>query len=264
MLLTLFRDVSHTQHSTVRSDNLSALSKEGKLITIGYSELSSYNSVGILTQLEQYKLQDRLPSPSKESGMFVSESAYNKYEALVRQLPCDLCVRTIAGVFFYDFNWQYTLLDHNYFNYQSCRFYTATPESKDLDITAFPSVIFQVLALGLQFMPEPYTCQSGKECRNSQSTYSHVSAEIQPLFKTRTMNLSFVLARFLRVSWLKNQGLVIEAWNTLGQAIKDAEEMGLHHDWNMSDVTDAESECGKLWAVQMRRRTVVSLFLWDR
>ncbi|KAH8805168.1 hypothetical protein F5884DRAFT_798571 [Xylogone sp. PMI_703] len=233
------------------------------LLIYGYSNFSPYNSIGILHQLEQHNLQTGLPLSSNDFDIFTSSTAYHRYNALVRQLPCHECTHAIVDLYFYDVNWQHTLLDRNYFDGLHERFALAAPGSKEQDIIAFPAVLFQVLALGLQFMPYSYSCGSGKACTNNESKYSDASAELLLLLKRDMIGLPFLLAEFLRVSWLKNRGLILEAWKALSQAVRDAQEMGLHHDTNTLEATSTETACEQLWDMLMKRRTIVNLFLWD-
>lgn len=234
------------------------------LRSIGYSNMHSYNSMDIVKPLEIFGLGEPLHTSSKERDIFASPCAYDRYQSVIGQLPCQACVGEIVDTFFCDVNWQHTLLDRNYFDYQLKQLHSTARGCRDEDAIIFAAVLFQVLALGLQFMPGTHSCYANGACQNSETKYSDTSAELLLLFKRDAMNLTFVLAGLLRVLWLKNRGLVLEAWKALGQVTRDALDIGLHRDNVKIEVADGETACEQLWSLHMERRTMVNVFLWDR
>lgn len=195
--------------------------------------------------------------------MITSPAAGDRYREMIKLLPCNECVRAITVHFFRDVNWQHTLLDRNWFEARLSRFSAMVPVSGEPNSIAFPALILELISLGLQFLPGSQ-CQSHKACSHDSRIYSDAGEEMLRLVKESSIDLDLVLAEFLRVVWLKNQGLVLEAWHALGQVVRDAKEIGLHRNDISFNAVDMESACEQLWTLHMKRRTMVNIFLWDR
>ena len=84
------------------------------------------------------------------------------------------------------------------------------------------------------------------------------------LFEKENLNLISIQAGFLRVTFLKSFGYVVEAYRMVGQVIADAEEAGLHQETDSLQHGSVENTPPRLWYHEMRRRVMVNLWLWDR
>ena len=136
----------------------------------------------------------------------------------------------------------------------------------------FPALLFQCLALALQFQPleddpnlDSLKYAVGMSFDDVASEYSQCGISIMALLGKRHTTLTTVQAGFLRTAFLKNYGMVPESWHSLSQTIRDAQEIGLHRN---------VVECGKpkekpedalnnRWLEQLRRRVWLILSWWD-
>jgi hypothetical protein len=81
-----------------------------------------------------------------------SPSQNDAYLRLVRELPPRLYVYILVNIFFDQVNWQYSIIDRNYFMPQLADFYEASrglfsEDQADVssDVFTFPSLLFQVV-----------------------------------------------------------------------------------------------------------------------
>lgn len=205
-----------------------------------------------------------------------SPSHYDNYLRLLRDLPPRLYVYLLVEIFFEQVNWQYSIVDRNYFMPQLADFYNAVPSifSEDppeisSDVFTFPSLLFQVVGSAFQFLPPDYDrslddlCM-GRSFDDLAKSYSDSGIEMLALFEKESLNLVSVQAGFLRVALLKSFGYVVEAYRMVGQVVADAEEVGLHQESDNPQPSNEESTPPRLWYHEMRRRVMVNLWLWDR
>lgn len=141
-----------------------------------------------------------------------------------------MAINKRVEVFFDDVNWQYFILEKQYFNsLLTCWCATNVETLPHLDHTEFerelyhfPALLFQVVGLAIQFLPlnSPaweFLSQADKAlCQ----TYSDIGVELMMLAKRGPVAITVIQADFLRASWLKNIGKGIEAWRGIGNAIR--------------------------------------------
>lgn len=141
--------------------------------------------------------------------------------------------------FFANVNWHYFILEKYYFDCLFACFSGAPLESvKHLsyeeiikELRYFPAMLFQVLGLAIQFLPfeshvwkylapnELVTCHR----------YSDIGMELMTHLGRENVALTAVQADFLRAAWLKNIGKGVEAWYSVGNAIRSAGPLSLAH-----------------------------------
>lgn len=152
-------------------------------------------------------------------------------EALVAQLPSRPVIEALVEFFFDEANWHYFLLERFYFESLLSRWpptegmkatsYLTTAEMS-MEMRYFPALLFQVLALSLQFVPAegdiwaqiPVTRVSGPW------TYSELGNELLSVLGRPGLALTAVQSDFLRASWLENCGKGIQSWHTFGAALR--------------------------------------------
>ncbi|OCT51656.1 hypothetical protein CLCR_08064 [Cladophialophora carrionii] len=253
-------------------------SRSPDLAAYGYSSVNVHNSLGILQKLENLEVGGtRKSPPRKQRKITLCRPALDIYRAVLKQLPCPSCVRHLVAVFFNEVNWQYTILDRNYFipkleeYYQH---YPLQPPSPPADTTVssekliFSALIFQVLAYALQFIPARYSENLHPPClkdidEDGDGVSEDATMRLLSLLPKDVINLDYIAAQILRTAWLKNRGLIAEAWLVVAQAAINAQEMGLHRDDGKLYASDAESAIEELWEVVLRRRLMLNLYLWD-
>jgi hypothetical protein len=248
------------------------------LASYGYSNVNVHNSLGILQKLENLEVGGACKPPRKQRDISLCQPALEIYQAVLKQLPCPSCVRHLVTIFFNEVNWQYTILDRNYFipkleqYYQQ---YPLHPPSPPPDTTfsseklIFSALLFQVLTYALQFLPARYSETLHASClkgvaEDGDGVSEDATMRLLSLLPKDVINLDYIAAQILRTAWLKNRGLIAEAWLVVAQAAINAQEMGLHRDDGKLYASDAESAIEELWEVVLRRRLMLNLYLWDR
>ncbi|EHK20805.1 uncharacterized protein TRIVIDRAFT_153605 [Trichoderma virens Gv29-8] len=96
-------------------------------------------------------------------------------------------------------------------------------------------------------------------------TYSDLGDELLYFLGRPGFALAAVQADFLRSSWLKNCGRGVESWHTIGNAIRQAQELGLHRQKEIyqSSQSNIEETLSMFWYEQNKKRTWINLFVWD-
>ncbi|KAI6707966.1 hypothetical protein PZA11_003223 [Diplocarpon coronariae] len=248
----------------------------------GYAKSNGSNNttLGIFKKIENLDSDptSRIPSVALHSSDL--GGLKEKYKSMIRQLPAKPYIEQLVACFFHEVNWQYCPLDEATFrdllkDWHSLSFATLNKGPQELppDLQFFPALLFQTLALALQFQPIDYDQSldslkyaAGMSFDDLASDYSESGCQILCLLGKRHTTLVTVQAGFLRTAYLKNCGLVPESWHYLSQNIRDAQEIGLHK----PGFAHARRKEGKpkdvlenLWLEQLRHRMWLILSLWD-
>lgn len=148
---------------------------------------------------------------------------------------------------------------------------------------AFPALLFQMLAVALlvvdedeaeEELAEGLKYAGGMRFEDLAGEYSDAGMELLALLGKREMGVNTVLAGWLRAGALKYLGFVTESWHAVGAAIRDAQEIGLHHDGldprpgtgagaGGEQQSAAEAVLENQWEIQRRRRVWMTLVTWD-
>ncbi|OQD79222.1 hypothetical protein PENANT_c057G08339 [Penicillium antarcticum] len=125
----------------------------------------------------------------------------------------------------------------------------------------------EVTCLTLQFLPSEQieTARvSANDLANSQS-YSDIGDQLLSNLGRPGAALSGVQAEFLRASCLKNAGRGTEAWHALGNAIRQAQELGLHRHREIRQREEAsiDKTLCEFWYDENKKRLWTNLFVWD-
>jgi hypothetical protein len=259
------------EHSKPESDSAAQLS------ALGYAKSNGHNSLGIFRKIENHESDGK----ALRSSMTLSQPDYNglkeKYKSLVRQLPAKNFVDQLLVTFFEEVNWHYSPVDKDLFmeqlrNWNKVSFSVLNRGPQDLpgDIRYFPALLFQILALALLFQPPEYDPAldslkyvSEMSLDDLATDYSESGVAILTLLGKRDLNLVTIQAGFLRTSFLKNSGFITESWHSLGQTIRDAQEIGWHKDPVDRTPQSPEKALEMLWLVEVRRRMWINLQSWD-
>ncbi len=239
--------------------------------------------MGIIKKLEHLATGNAYPLPHAASPgrkiVLLGPASFEVYKTVIRRLPCSACVKALVDLFFAEVNWQYAIVDQNDFDDHLEEYYRQTDDpvpdpqpSLYTDRVIFPALLFQILALAVQFMPAEApqglhdSCLARLTGGDARADCPHHDStkQLLDLLDKDMIDLTYVQAELLRVDWLKNSGLIAEAWHALAQTILDAQEMGLHRDDGKIHASDAETACEQLWQMVLRRRLMLNLFLWDR
>ncbi|KAF2486940.1 hypothetical protein BDY17DRAFT_321689 [Neohortaea acidophila] len=170
------------------------------------------------------------------------DSTTNKYASTIRELPAHRHVDFLVQAFFQNVAWHYDIVDEATFTAQlsqwsalSHKQLTLAPEGLPTSLKAFPALLFQVLAQALLFQPQRHDeClndlkyAADMELSDRAAEYSDAGMRIASSFKKSELSLTIVQATLMRCCFEKTTGAVTEAWHTLGTAIREAQELGLH------------------------------------
>ena len=137
-------------------------------------------------------------------------------------------------------------------------------------LSQFPALLLQVLGVALQMLPREHYKQMsqlnilGKEdFRVLSAKYSNAACELATLLAPNQASLPRIQQWFLRASWLKSEGRAVESWHALGQAIREAQELGLHKEQPRC-FSDGAEDLASLWQREIEKRVWVNLYVWDR
>ncbi|KOS46191.1 hypothetical protein ACN38_g2824 [Penicillium nordicum] len=208
----------------------------------GYSCHGNHHSMSLLRTTEMCGGQRNglFNSPATNIPSFRSD-ADHKYKGLVRRLPSQAYIDILIQTFFSDINWQYDLLDEEFFREHLAEWRKISYSDLErgfrrlaLETIVFPALLFQVLAHALLFHP-PHDAAINSLMTMANMTfydlgteYSDIGADLLALLGKKYISIATVQADLLRASILKSSGKVVEAWHALGTTIRDAQEIGLH------------------------------------
>lgn len=161
-------------------------------------------------------------------------SLRHKFLSLVVQLPSESIISELIDSFFSEVHWYFKVLEEHYFrnllkSWQDIR--NTLLGQSDLgsisrDLQYFPALLFQTLAISLQFLP-PNTeiskvlhLKTLLDCDRLSHEYSKIGMEIMCLLGRHSSTMTAIEHDLLRSSWLKNYSRGTEAWHLLGSAIR--------------------------------------------
>lgn len=140
-------------------------------------------------------------------------------------------VQELIDVYFSEANWYFYLLEEYYFrksyrSWQAIRYNQQSTAHENLHLLYFPALLFQVLAVALQFLP-PGSSTATLPQTNDEAD----SDQLSEWCSTNGVDLMATLGRYnptifgvqhdlMRVFWLKNRGRGTESWYILGGAIR--------------------------------------------
>jgi hypothetical protein len=147
-------------------------------------------------------------------------------------LPSAATLQLLLGVFFDEANWYFGTIDKVFFGHA----FTTWQRTWDIDSVieqrvsadtlSFPALLFQLLALAVQFLPPDSAAEKAalQEPAPSLSALSkHYSESGERLLNTVGRHIGSIVAAqadLMRCAWLKNDGRGAEAWYSLGNAVR--------------------------------------------
>ncbi|KAJ4854713.1 fungal specific transcription factor domain-containing protein [Trichoderma breve] len=205
---------------------------------------------------------------------------WERYKSLVKQLPTRECITKLTDFYFQKINWQYYILDessfrqqlHNWYQLDLQPFAAKKFEVLPADMKAFPALLLEVAATSLLLMTPDRALElndlknvSGMSFETMAVKYSETGMALLNLLGKLQISLTTVFADFLRVAFLKYFGQVTESWHALGEAVKDAQEIGLHRASRdpKPHTDDIAIVIENQWNIQDRRRLWMLLSGWD-
>ncbi|KAF2104194.1 hypothetical protein NA57DRAFT_70411 [Rhizodiscina lignyota] len=193
---------------------------------------------------------------------------------IIQRLPSPEIMNELVHNFFNEVHWFYIMPDKDLFTEDLSRWLAAYPHGSKIetftkDMEAFPAVLFQILALSLHFTTPDCTAADTLAVRDPTSSdrlsryFSDAGMELLDTLGRHNPSIMFVQADFLRTAWLKNCGRSTEAWQTLGTAIRQAQELRLHRKGKLKKYSTDEEEQRAMWYDEYKSRLWAGLFAWD-
>ncbi|RDW68008.1 hypothetical protein BP6252_09404 [Coleophoma cylindrospora] len=234
----------------------------------GYSLSSSTNTyIDLQTSL--------LPqTPLKQSPPLRNAGTLDKFREVLGLLPSKQITKELVSNYFVEANWYFLVLETFYFN----QLHETWSESKNkglnhmpLQMQHFTPLLCQVLAVSLQFLPLDRPCAEALRLENLEAAdqlsyrYSAAGAELMSALGRHQSSVVAVQHDLMRSLWLKNRSRGTESWYALGDAIKQAQDLGLHLQSCIpqSESIDLEKTLSNLWYDEYKRRLWITLFVWD-
>jgi hypothetical protein len=187
-----------------------------------------------ISQVIRYA-KEETPSTQYVIPPHVQHKIRSDYYGLVRRLPskahCEILIRN----FFSGINNVNCPLEETFFREQLRRWWDLAysillergPEELPEDLKFFPALLFQVLAISLQFLPRSYDSRLCELRFGPTQTFVDLSREYSScgvataqLLKRSKPTLVGVQQSFLRDSWLVNEGDILTAWEHSGKTVK--------------------------------------------
>lgn len=176
----------------------------------------------------------QLPALNSTYSAPLTSQTMRNLSDLCAMLPSQAITRELIEIYFSEANWYFALLEKHYFEklYSSwCALGNHSRENGHFeglsrDLLYFPALIFQVLAVALQFTPPSVPCVQAlgvdtfarRDCLSSD--WSARGMEIVRVVGRHEPTITAVQNDVMRVLWLKNSSRGREAWHVLGGAIR--------------------------------------------
>ncbi|RKL00315.1 hypothetical protein BFJ71_g5803 [Fusarium oxysporum] len=200
--------------------------------------------------------------------------APSEYMSIIRELPSPRHIDILVQDFFKNVAWHYDIVDEATFINQLAQWGRLThnqfkggPDALPATLRSFPALLFQVLAQALLFQPAQYNESLNDlkyavdmELSDRAAEYSDAGRRLASSFRKSEPTLTGVQAELMRACFEKTTGAVIEAWHTLGTAIRDAQELGLHL---IEPESTTYSKTEKPSDRELGRNVWLILHLWD-
>lgn len=242
----------------------------------GYS-FANGNNASVSKQLLHDK--DFFSELDKTSANTHDEGAHKQFQIFLSKLPGKADVEKLANSYFVIVNWQYSFLERYDFYKLLRQWQTLTAEGStisegqdmQLEMRMFPALLFQVLALALQFLPNDLRFPGLLESTGASSYdslayhYSQMGMQLLDLSGRLRGNLIGVQHDLLRASVLKNFGRITESWHAHTNAIRQAQDLGLHRQSAIqkNGTEEVKNTLALVWHDEMKRRLWLNLFVWD-
>jgi hypothetical protein len=99
---------------------------------------------------------------------------------------------------------------------------TGATETLSVELRCFPALLFQTLAITVQFVPPTFNIGevSDLDALQLSQKYSDNGVELVQLLGHQGTSMIMVQHDLLRAAWLKNRGRGAEAWHALSDAIR--------------------------------------------
>lgn len=243
---------------------------------IGYSLQKETNALQSLQKSfripdEMIRLHD--PLAMNSNNPLADLSLASHYRSLVALLPPLAISKALIDTYFDEVSWYSAQLDRYYFEADYALWQrTYNPAyMRDLsrDLQFFPALLFQVLAVAVQFLPPDKLTTSLLRIEDPANRerlshrYSTAGTEIMALLKRHNPTLASIQHDQIRALWLKCCSRGTESWHSLSDAVRQAQDLGLHLQDEVLQGQNVGETLYRLWFDEHKRRIWVALFIAD-
>ncbi|CAO1598731.1 hypothetical protein XANCAGTX0491_002491 [Xanthoria calcicola] len=246
--------ISTTPVSSVPSFSCDRKSLDG----LGYLQNNADNLLGYLKTMDLYSDHDL------ESTL--STSSPPKITAEVSELLSKVPHRTVTDILIQHFlteaNWIYEMIDPNTFLERYDDWWSHP--CRNVQDVEFAALLLRLCSYTAQFLPsQNYTADtilgaSLSTIRQECDATANALASTQ-FVQSSSRSIVRIHQLFFRACYLKNEGDMKGSWDVLSEAIREAQELGLH-----LDLRKGQGKFTSEYDVEMGKRTYWNLWLWDK
>ncbi|CAL8574990.1 hypothetical protein XPA_000936 [Xanthoria parietina] len=225
---------------------------------LGYLQNNADNLLGYLKTMDLYSDNDL------DSAL--STSSPPKITAEVSELLSKVPHRTVTDILIQHFlteaNWIYEMVDPNTFLERYDDWWSHP--CRNVQDVEFAALLLRLCSYTAQFLPsQNYTADTilgaslstiRQECdatANALASSRFVQSSSRSIVRIHQL--------FFRACYLKNEGDMKGSWDVLSEAIREAQELGLH-----LDLRKGQGKFTSEYDVEMGKRTYWNLWLWDK
>jgi hypothetical protein len=231
------------------------------------------------------RVPNRYPATPLVDGATFGPSSY---DSIIAHIPNDTVVDDLTSILFAEADWYFSVLDRPYLD-ELRRLWDLRQAQGDnhvrdvlsrgpnrpvfvrdlSEVQYYPTVLFQVMALALHFLPascptrDMLKLHNHAEADRLSKIYSDTGQELMKILGRIDSPITGVIADIMRCGWLKNSGLGSHSWHALNDAVRQAQDLGLHLASDVDTDGTIEQTVRALWYDEFRRRVWVCVFTWD-
>ncbi|KAG9947315.1 hypothetical protein KCU85_g5842, partial [Aureobasidium melanogenum] len=174
-------------------------------------------------------------------------------------------------------NWSYEIVQQYYFNSLLTQWVEASETTASInlgllsrDLQYFPALVFQIMALTLMYIPLSEAAKflhvmDGQSLDTQSNHYGDLGMKLMDLLGRRNPSVVGVQHDLVRFAWLKNFGCGKNSFRSLQDAVRQAQELGLHQQKVIRQRNGPmEETLRSFWYDEHLRRLWVLIFAWDR
>jgi Fungal specific transcription factor domain/Fungal Zn(2)-Cys(6) binuclear cluster domain len=237
---------------------------------VGYSHRTESNALKALEK----SLPGQTTAGPRDKSLVVRYLKEKFFDTLAA-LPASEITDELVQVFFVEANPHVGVLDQYFFR-KALASWKSSSAAMDTnlgavsrDVLYFPAVLFQVLAVALQYVPldsipiQQLDLSSYVAIDDISQKYSQLGLELMKVLGRHSPTIMSVQHDLMRAFWLKNCSRGTETWYILGDAIRQAQDLGLHLRSDLPIPDDHKLSRESVWYDEWKKRLWVSLFNWD-
>ncbi|KAK5258186.1 hypothetical protein LTR20_007118 [Exophiala xenobiotica] len=229
-------------------------------------------------RLKQEDVYQYCPAPSIVPSI-PQQGVQHEYLRLVARLPPPDVVGTLLEFFVRDLYWVFIAVDEDHLrtvyrdwlNVPPEGHLRGSPDTSQRELLYFPGLLFQVLAQIVQHLSPQHPSAKAlglkdySDCRRLSQTFYLVGSRLISILGRQYPTLCSVEHDLVSCSWLKDSGRGTEAWHRLGDAIRQAQELGLHRLPKTIEQTGTweEQDLVRFLDLEHRKRVWTRLFTLD-